>query len=329
MVDTMRRFSGQMKDMIECMVEGLTATMHYLGDQVRIWHAIFTGDFGGAAQAFKQYLGDIKKYEYDIPNAPYPKKAPTAGTLSPEQLALAAAEENYRQLILSHASKEQVDAARAQRDALLKAVEAQKQHTDSTNVNKAAIETTSKGLIDLKVSIDATMNALKFMTSSMGNFPLSGVTGSDLTGPGGSLAVREEYDWEGRSSQYGPRGNRLLTGPYVGLNPQEMGKYGVKLGDYVHTQAGWLKVQESASRRGTIEFHADRPGQFESRFSRLNIDAVRRSGQASVNNIYYSPTIQHTGDAGHFAGMLEEHANHIATLVENAHRQAFERSATV
>jgi tape measure domain-containing protein len=333
-ISTLQWFADRFQFAVQEFIRNMQQLMTYFDKAVRFWQALLHGNLGEAGRIWIDMLKDTFRSEVTEPAKEYPYKSlPKPGILSPEQLALSAAEEKYRQLILSHATKEQIDAARAQRDEALRAVQAQKQHTEATNANKAAIDTTNKGLIELKVSIDATMNSLKFLTSAMGNFPITGMPGAggftDLTGPGGSLAVREEYDWEGRSSQYGPRGNRLLTGPYVGLNPQEMGKYGVHQGDYVHTQAGWLRIQESASRRGTIEFHADRPGQFEGRWNRLNIDAVRRAGQASVNNIYYSPTIQHVGDAAHFEGLLSDHATHIAQLVGDVHRQALERAASV
>jgi hypothetical protein len=94
----------------------------------------------------------------------------------------------------------------------------------------------------------------------------------------GSLAVREEYDSEGRSSQWGPEGNRLVTGRgFVGLNPETMATYHLSQGDFVKTEAGWSQIQESASSRGTIEFHADYPGQFQNQRSRLKILDTRKA----------------------------------------------------
>jgi hypothetical protein len=134
--------------------------------------------------------------------------------------------------------------------------------------------------------------------------------------------------WEGPSSQYGPKGNRLLTGNYFGLNPQEMAKYHVKYGDYVLTEAGWMKIQESASHPGTIEFHADRPGQFQDDHSHLHILGTRPGDSASIN-IFSNPTIHHTGDASHFASMLSDHAHHISDLVSDAIQSHWERTAAV
>ena len=144
---------------------------------------------------------------------------------------------------------------------------------------------------------------------------------SDLTGPGGSLAVREEYDWEGKSSQY-HLGKRLLTGPYVGLNPQEMAKYGLAQGDLVHTQAGWLKIQESASRRGTIEFHADYPGQFQNRWQRLTIDQVRRHGRPPVSVLSTTPSKISQTDLGTYKQMAksaQEAAAKVGKVTINYH----------
>jgi hypothetical protein len=46
----------------------------------------------------------------------------------------------------------------------------------------------------------------------------------------------------------------------------------------VTLEMGWVKIQESASRAGTIEFHADYAGQFQNRYPSLTIDQVRKMG---------------------------------------------------
>jgi hypothetical protein len=63
----------------------------------------------------------------------------------------------------------------------------------------------------------------------------------------------------------------------------------VKYGDYVLTEAGWMKIQESASRPGTIEFHADRPGQFQNAHSHLHILGTKSGNGAASINVYSNP----------------------------------------
>jgi hypothetical protein len=129
---------------------------------------------------------------------------------------------------------------------------------------------------------------------------------SDLTGKDGSLAVEEEYDSEGHSSQFGPKGNRLITGwNYLGLHPDTMSKYGLSQGELVRTEEGWAKVQESASRKGTVEFHADYPGQFQNKHSRLHILETKKASDGESDgtsgtshrpiNVTYNITVHSTG----------------------------------
>jgi tape measure domain-containing protein len=329
-VAVLRWFTESMGDAIRDMIQWMTELMHYLDDAIKMAHGLLTFNWGEVKEAWDKFGYDFKKYGMGQTEEQI-QAAAQAYTETPETKYTRAKEE-LNALILGGAEPEVIRAKQKEVDALLPAVDAYKKLHEAQLNNKEALETANKKLTDLAFSIEATNNAMQFLSSTMGNFPITGAGGmTDLTGPGGSLAVREEYDWEGPSSQYGPKGNRLLTGPYVGLNPQEMHKYGVRLGDYVHTQAGWLRVQESASRPGTIEFHADRRGQFENRFQRLNIDAVRRAGespQASIN-LHYSPTIQHLGDSSSLQSILRDHAEHIASMVREVHQQELERSAVV
>jgi hypothetical protein len=141
-----------------------------------------------------------------------------------------------------------------------------------------------------------------------------------------SLAVREEYDSEGHSSQCGPEGNRLVTGwGFVGLNPETMAKYHLSQGDFVKTEAGWSQIQESASRRGTIEFHADYSGQFQNQRSRLKIVDTRKASEGAPGStskttpttptVHYSPHVVINAH-GHDASTLKQTI--LETLIEHS-----------
>jgi hypothetical protein len=136
-----------------------------------------------------------------------------------------------------------------------------------------------------------------------------------------TLATREEYDSEGKSSQYGPHEdahgnrNRLVTGPYVGLHPDDMSKFGLKWGDYVQEKNGEVyRVQESASKDHTIEFHADRPGQFQDANPNFTIVAVRHA-TADDPPMPNGESVSNTGQLGSGTGQTSS-SPHIPTLAE-------------
>jgi hypothetical protein len=156
------------------------------------------------------------------------------------------------------------------------------QHAAYVRYGFASASDSMRDVLDIFKQLPDLASQIWGVSPITGQVPIGGGSGglhlTDLTGADGSLAVREEYDSEGRSSQYGPLGNRLVSGwNFLGLNPETMAKYGLHQGDFVRTEAGWAKIQESASRRGTIEFHAGYPGQFQSQRSRLHILDTRKS----------------------------------------------------
>jgi tape measure domain-containing protein len=317
----------------------------YLDDLSHALHGALSFDAGEFGKAMAKFKEDFKKYEVNTPE----------GIVRPQSAADLAdarfwkAEDKLEADWAAGVTQEQIDKDKAELEEARKAMDATKKNTDAVTQSSAANITAAQSLITMTSAVTAATTAFGQLGNSlMTNFLLSGSPGlTDLTDPSGGLAVREEYDWEGHSSQYGPKGNRLLTGNYVGLNPQEMAKYHVKIGDSVLTEAGWMKIQESASRPGTIEFHADRPGQFQDKYPRLHIRATARGGSAEVSShsntnvasntreespavhIHYNPSIQHLGDGSHLVAVLQDHAQQIADMVSNAVQSHWERTAAV
>jgi tape measure domain-containing protein len=297
----------------------MTEFAAYLGDLGTVMHGVLTGNLAEISKGTAKFGTDITKYEGST--------GLHAESFVTPEARFSQAQQRLSMDKLAGVSEEQIAKDRAELEAAKKALEAAKKQTDQINLQSLAITTATTLLNQMNAAISSVAAGLSQMQGGMfGAMTGAGLT--NLTDKSGGLAVREEYDWEGHSSQYGPEGNRLKTGPYVGLNPQEMRKYNVKMGDYVLTEAGWLKIQESASRPGTIEFHADRPGQFQDKFSHLHILGTRPGGSASIN-VNYNPTIHHTGDAHQFASLLQDHAQHIARLVADVYQSQWERTAAV
>jgi tape measure domain-containing protein len=330
-----------------------TELTSYLDDLGKVMHGIITMNWGEVGQGMTKFREDYSKYGLELsklPNTPEGSgEASKAASLAADRFWKA--EDKLEADRLAGVTQEQIDKDKAELEEARKAMEAARKNTEAVTQSSAANITAAQSLITMTSAVTATTQALQQLSQMPGAFggAFSGLSGlSDLTDASGGLAVREEYDWEGRSSQYGPKGNRLLTGNYVGLNPQEMAKYHVKYGDYVLTEAGWMKIQETASRPGTIEFHADRPGQFQNKASHLHILGTRpgASSERSANlerqlasnrreesspnvNINYNPTIHHTGDASHFASLLSDHAQHISNMVSQTMQSHWERTAAV
>ncbi len=92
---------------------------------------------------------------------------------------------------------------------------------------------------------------------------------------GRSYKVFEQYPWEGRSSRYGPKGNRLDSGHGVGVGKNIRRSLQVRQGDWIHMpDIGWRQINESSSRRDGIEFFATRRDEYKDKHPRITIDSL-------------------------------------------------------
>jgi hypothetical protein len=92
---------------------------------------------------------------------------------------------------------------------------------------------------------------------------------------GQSYKVFEQYPWEGRSSKYGPKGNRLSPGHGVGVGNNISHSLQVRQGDWIHMpDIGWRQINESSSKKDGIEFFATRRDEYKSKHPRIAIDRV-------------------------------------------------------
>ena len=106
---------------------------------------------------------------------------------------------------------------------------------------------------------------------------------------GRSYKVFEQYPWEGHSSKYGPKGNRLSPGNGVGVGKNIAHSLKLQLGDWIHMpDIGWRQFNESSSKRNGIEFFATRRDEYKSKHPRITIDRV----------VFASPPQQASSDAG-------------------------------
>jgi len=72
-----------------------------------------------------------------------------------------------------------------------------------------------------------------------------------------SYKVFEQYPWEGHSSNYGPKGNRLKSGYGVGVGKNIRRALQVRHGDWIHMpDIGWRQINECSSKNDGIEFFA-------------------------------------------------------------------------
>jgi hypothetical protein len=105
---------------------------------------------------------------------------------------------------------------------------------------------------------------------------------------GRSYKVFEQYPWEGHSSKYGPKGNRLTPGNGVGVGKNIAHSLQLRQGDWIHMpDIGWRQINESSSKRDGIEFFATRRDEYKSRYPRLTIDRVvfASQSQQARNNL--------------------------------------------
>jgi hypothetical protein len=74
---------------------------------------------------------------------------------------------------------------------------------------------------------------------------------------GKSYKVFEQYPWEGHSSNYGPKGNRLNAGYGVGVGKNISRSLELRQGDWIHMpDIGWRQINELSSKKDGIEFFA-------------------------------------------------------------------------
>jgi hypothetical protein len=92
---------------------------------------------------------------------------------------------------------------------------------------------------------------------------------------GKSYKVFEQYPWEGRSSKYGPKGDRLSPGHGVGVGKNIARSLQLRLGDWIHMpDIGWRQINESSSKKDGIEFFATHRDEYKSKHPRITIDRV-------------------------------------------------------
>jgi hypothetical protein len=92
---------------------------------------------------------------------------------------------------------------------------------------------------------------------------------------GKSYKVFEQYPWEGHSSNYGPKGNRLNSSYGVGLGKNISGSLLLRQGDWIHMpEIGWLQINEFSSKKDSIEFFASYRDEYKSKHPRITIDMV-------------------------------------------------------
>jgi hypothetical protein len=92
---------------------------------------------------------------------------------------------------------------------------------------------------------------------------------------GRTYKVFEQYPWEGHSSNYGPKGNRLTSGCGVGVGKNICHSLQVRHGDWIHMpDVGWRQINESSSRGDGIEFFASYRDEYKGKHLRMEIDKV-------------------------------------------------------
>jgi hypothetical protein len=90
-----------------------------------------------------------------------------------------------------------------------------------------------------------------------------------------SYKVFEQYPWEGHSSNYGPDGNPLYSGYGVGVGRNISRSLQVRQGDWIHMpDIGWRQINESSSKRDSVEFFATYRDECKSKHPRITIDMV-------------------------------------------------------
>jgi hypothetical protein len=92
---------------------------------------------------------------------------------------------------------------------------------------------------------------------------------------GKGYKVFEQYPWEGHSSCYGPKGNRLQPGHGVGVGRNISRSLRVRQGDWIHMpDIGWRQINESSSKKDGIEFFATHRDEYKAKHPRITVDRV-------------------------------------------------------
>jgi hypothetical protein len=92
---------------------------------------------------------------------------------------------------------------------------------------------------------------------------------------GKSYKVFEQYPWEGHSSRYGPKGNRLNSGHGVGVGKNIRRSLQVRQGDWIHMpDIGWRQINEFSSKKDGIEFFSTHRDEYKGKHPRIAIDRV-------------------------------------------------------
>jgi hypothetical protein len=92
---------------------------------------------------------------------------------------------------------------------------------------------------------------------------------------GKSYKVFEQYPWEGHTSKYGPKGNRLKPGHGVGVGKNIRRSLQLRHGDWIHMpDIGWRQINESSSKKDGIEFFATHRNEYKGTHPRIAIDRV-------------------------------------------------------
>jgi hypothetical protein len=92
---------------------------------------------------------------------------------------------------------------------------------------------------------------------------------------GKGYKVFEQYPWEGHSSKYGPKGNRLNSNHGVGVGKNIRRSLQVRQGDWIHMpDIGWRQINESSSEKDGIEFFATHRNEYKAKHPRIAIDRV-------------------------------------------------------
>ena len=92
---------------------------------------------------------------------------------------------------------------------------------------------------------------------------------------GKSYKVFEQYPWEGHSSKYGPKGNRLHFNYGVGVGKNISRSLQLRHGDWIHMPGiGWRQINEFSTKNNGIEFFASHRDEYKSEHPRITIDMV-------------------------------------------------------
>src|SRR3984893_3218183 len=92
---------------------------------------------------------------------------------------------------------------------------------------------------------------------------------------GKSYKVFEQYPWEGHSSNYGPKGNRLNSSYGVGVGKNISSSLQLRHGDWIHMpDIGWRQINEFSRKNDSIEFFATYRDEYKSKHPRITIDMV-------------------------------------------------------